>query len=383
MPARPLDILLLRDASNCHRALATGLRALGHEVTVASEGSGWMDTERDIDLSRRLPGKLGGLWLWTRLQAGLKRRLTGHDIVSVAGQGFLDLRPHRIRAIFDYLLPRNRGVFLTALETDPNYIGECLDPDTELQYNEFRIFGKPSPYALERPEILAAWQGPELTDYSRHFYSHIDGAVPVLWEYDVALRRTLPPDRIAYGGIPIETSAITPVHLPDRIGKVRLFLGRHRGRLTEKGTDILEVAARAVAERHPDKAELVIVENRPYREYLEILRSAHVVLDQLYSYTPATNALLAMAMGLNTVSGGDERYYRFIGEESMRPVIHVEPDYESVFGQLEKTVLDPASIRPRGLEGREFVVKHNDCVTVARRFLSFWQRRLAEKESAL
>ncbi len=380
MTDRPLDILLLRDASNCHRALASGLMALGHNVSVASQGSGWMNTERDIDLSRRLPGKLGGLWLWTRLQAGLKKRFTGHDIVSIAGQGFLDLRPHRIRAIFDYLVPRNRGIFLTALGTDSVYVDECLDPNTRLEYNEYRIFGKPAPYALEHPERLEAWQGPELKGFCEHFYRHLDGAVSVLWEYDVALRRALPPDKIAYGGIPIETSAITPVELPERIDKVRLFLGRHRGRLVEKGTDIFEAAAREVVSRHPDKAELVIVENRPYKEYLEILRSAHVVLDQLYSYTPATNALLAMAMGLNTVSGGDEKYYSFIGEDRMRPVIHVDPDYESVVRQLEKTILEPEKIRPRGLEGREFVIKHNDCVTVARRFLNLWQQRLAVKE---
>ena len=60
----------------------------------------------------------------------------------------------------------------------------------------------------------------------------------------------------------------------------------------------MEHAARAVVDRYPGKAELVIVENRPYDEYLGLLRSAHVVLDQLYSYTPATNALQAMAYGV-------------------------------------------------------------------------------------
>ena len=65
----------------------------------------------------------------------------------------------------------------------------------------------------------------------------------------------------------------------------------------------MEAAARAVVGRYPSRAELIIVENRPYEEYLGLMRSAHVVLDQLYSYTPATNALQAMAYGLNTVSG--------------------------------------------------------------------------------
>lgn len=371
-----MKILLLGDASNFHVALSKGLRELGHDVIVASEGTGWMRTERDIDLSRPLPGKLGGAALWLKLQAGLKQRFTGYDIVSLCTPGFLQLKPHRIRQIFDYVIANNRAVFSTALGTDCNYVRECLDPGSELQYNEFRIHGAQSPYSLGHPGIEDAWLSPGLTSFGEHFYTNIRGAVACLWEYDVALHRILPAEKIAYGGIPIDTNAITPVVLPDRIDKVRLFLGRHKTRMLEKGTDVLEAAARAVVNKYPDKAELIIVENRPYAEYLELLRSAHVVLDQIYSYTPATNALLAMTMGLNTVSGGDERYYRFIGEETMRPVIHVEPGYESVYKALEQTVMHPELIRPRGLEGREFVVKHNDATVVARRNLDFWTSRL-------
>ena len=36
------------DASNLHRCLADALREMGHSVTVASDGTKWMDTKRDI-----------------------------------------------------------------------------------------------------------------------------------------------------------------------------------------------------------------------------------------------------------------------------------------------------------------------------------------------
>ncbi len=382
MTERPLRILLLGDASNFHRTLAIGLRRLGHDVTVASDGTGWMDTARDIDLRRPLPGKAGGAALWLKLQMGLKRRFSGHDIVSVCTPGFLNLRPHRIKSIFEYVRTHNGAVFSTALGTDSNYVEECLSPDSEIEYNEFMIHGAPAPMLTADPEAAARWLAPELKEYCDYFYARIDGAVSCLWEYDVALRRVLPPWKHAYGGIPIDTRSIQPVELPDRIDKVRLFLGRHAGRLLEKGTDLLEAAAKEVVGRHPDKAELVIVENRPYDEYLGLLRSSHVVLDQLYSYTPATNALLAMAMGLNTVSGGDEKYYRFIGEEKMRPVIHVEPDYDSAVNALERTVLSPHLIRARGLEGRRFVEKHNDTGTVAMRNIEFWKKHLTARHDS-
>ena len=44
-----MKILLLGEYSNVHNTLAQGLRALGHEVVVASSGDGWKDYPRDID----------------------------------------------------------------------------------------------------------------------------------------------------------------------------------------------------------------------------------------------------------------------------------------------------------------------------------------------
>ena len=57
-----MKILLLGEYSNVHNTLVQGLRHLGHQVTVASNGDFWKDYPRDIDLARR-PGKLGGLKL--------------------------------------------------------------------------------------------------------------------------------------------------------------------------------------------------------------------------------------------------------------------------------------------------------------------------------
>ncbi len=375
-----LRVLFVGDASNCHCSLAEELRREGHEAMVASNGTFWMETERDMDLRRRLPGKFGGLDLWLRLNTGLLRKMRGYDVVALASQSFIDLKPCRQRYVYDFLRRNNRAVFYTSLGTDPAFVEECIDPSSPIRYSEFSLFGEDSPYVKACTTIIDEWLAPAPLALNRHIYDTVDGAMPVLYEYDVALRRVLSDEKIGYTGIPIDTEALRPVVLPERIEKVRLFLGRHRDRMLIKGTDILECAAKEIVSRYPGRAELVIVENRPYREYIELLKSAHVVLDQIYSYTPATNALLAMAYGLNTVSGGAEEFYDFIGERELRPVIHVEPDYDSVCKALENTVLHPELIRPRGLEGREFVVKHNDSRVVACRSLDFWRSRIEAKE---
>ena len=334
-----MRILLLGDASNCHRTLATGLRQLGQEVVVASDGTMWMDTERDIDLLRRHSGKLGGLELWWRVKHRLHQQLQGFDIVAIHNPIFLCLRPHRCRYIFDRLRRENRSVFLTPLGTDTPYIEECLSPHSTLRYNEFRHYGSPAPLAIEHPETEQAWLTPPLQPHCSHIYAHIDGAVAALYEYHLSIRRVLPPQKCAYGGIPIDTDAITPVGIPERPGKVRLFLGRHNYRMTIKGTDRLETAARRAA----------------------------------------TNALLAMANGQCTVSGGEPEYYDFIGETgpgANRPIFNAPIDVDAMTALFEQIITHPQQLRERGLRSREFVVKHNSATTVARRFLTFWQSRL-------
>lgn len=370
----PLKILLAGDASHCHATLATALRRLGHEVTVASDGSRWMATPRDIDLSRS-PNPLGGAWLWTRLNL-MRRRFAGYDIVALSNPNFLHLRPGRILDFHRFLRDHNRAVFLTALGTDVPYVDMCNAPDSPLRYSEWKIGRVPAPMAVADPGAYSRWTAPAMRRLQEEIYYSIDGAVSVLYEYHLSLSRILPPDKIAYGGIPIDTEAITPVNITSTPQKVKFFLGIQRGRELVKGTDRLLRAVREVIKRNPGSATLETVSNLPYAEYVKRMRESHVVLDQLYSYTPATNALLAMASGLATFSGNEPEYYDFIGEHELRPIIGCPPDDDLIFTALQNLVDNPELLPELCRQSREFVVHHNDSLAVARRFLRFWLSRL-------
>ena len=82
-----MRILFAGDASNMHNALAHELRKMGHEATVASDGSRWMDTHRDIDLSRQ-PGFMGTLRYLLDIKRALPQ-MTGYDVVEIASPIFL------------------------------------------------------------------------------------------------------------------------------------------------------------------------------------------------------------------------------------------------------------------------------------------------------
>jgi S-adenosylmethionine:tRNA ribosyltransferase-isomerase len=93
-----MKILLIGEYSNVHWTLAEGLRALGHDVTVASEGDDWKNYPRDIDLRRE---GLGSNSLLKRLKGTIRfigkvariwPQLRGYDVVQLINPVFLDFR---------------------------------------------------------------------------------------------------------------------------------------------------------------------------------------------------------------------------------------------------------------------------------------------------
>lgn len=375
-----MKILFAGDASNMHNCLAQELRRMGHEAVVASDGSRWMDTHRDINLLRR-PGKLGALRYAVDVYRALPR-MKGFDIVEIASPIFLRLRPHRNAKVFDYLKAHNRCMVLSALGTDVVYYDACHDGHT-FRYSDYMLGDQPSPYVGSSEYVAQEqdnWKQPFMREHNDHILGGIDGAVACLYEY-YAVYRPLLGDKVAYAGIPIDTKALAFRPLDQVPDKVRLFIGIQRDRHVIKGTDRLLAAMKRVHDRYPELTELEVVENLPYDEYTRRMRESHVILDQLYSYTPGTNALIAMAQGLVAVSGAEPEYYDLIGETANRPIVNVSPLVEGDIDEKLSWLVEHRDQLPQmARASRAFVEKHNAVSVVARRYLDFWDKLLSGKQ---
>lgn len=371
-----MKILLFGDYSNYHACLGRALASMGHEVTVASDGGAWMNTARNYSLSRPLPGQAGGALLYLKLASS--GRLKGYDVVSLINPAFAPLKPQRLRPLFDRLKKANGGVFLAAVGTDKAMMDFLSSADCELRYSEYydapgHIY-EPNRHILQKH---TEWQFGPIGPWCEYVYDNVKGVTTALYEYHLAMRRRIDADRLAYTGIPIETSAFEPGDSSaDSSKKINLFLGRHSARQKIKGTDRLERAAARVAGEMPDRCSLIIVEDQPYEVYSRLLGNADIVLDQLYSYTPATNALMAMASGKATVSGAEPEFYDFIGETELHPIINAIPDDNLLYETIRDVVESPEKLRRAKTEGPLFVKKHNDAKVVAQRFLDFWTSKL-------
>lgn len=369
-----MKILFIGDYSNFHVTLAKELQTRGHQVTIVSEGSRCMDTARDIDITR-MPGTIGSIKYLYRLFS-IMQDLSGYDIVQLINPGFFQLKPGKLRYFFKELRNHNGSIFLSLAGTDSNFVNACTRSSI-FRYSEYRSGGMPTGYALKNKYAERAWLHPTLHEYCKYIYDHVDGCVSALYEYDAAARPLLG-DKLSYIGLPIDLAAHKYQAL-DPTGKINLFIGIKEEMAGIKGSDLMLEAASSLKKELPDKINVIQVQNLPYTEYMKKQAEGHIVLDQLYSYTPAMNALGAMACGKATLSGGEEEFYDFIGEKELRPVINVNPTCENIADKLRSVIVNPEELYKRSVDGRRFVEKHNDAKIVTDRLTEHWLKTLESK----
>lgn len=412
-----MRILLLGDYSNVHNTLAKGLKALGHECVVASDGDHWKDYPRDIDLKRDLStvGTIGFLW---RLMKALPS-FRGYDIVQIINPIFIELKAEKMYWFYDYLRKHNKKIVLGAFGMD-YYWAQVNTEIRPLRYSDFNIGDtvRMDPPAVDFREDWIGTPKEALTKYVAH---DVDWIVAGLQEY-WATYNEVPElkDKMCFIPFPIITaphpqplshigrgeavrveSTVPGAHNSDVNEKVnictieranqpdgspspcvgegsgegllRLFVGISRNRSAYKGTDIMLAAAKAVKEKYPDRLELQIAEGVPFAQYQYMMDNSDAILDQLYSYTPAMNSLLAMSKGIINIGGGEPENYEIIGENELRPIVNVLPTFESCYDEIEKLVLHPEIIPELKRQSIEYVKRHHDYIKVAKQYETLYE----------
>ena len=362
-----MKILLIGEYSNVHATLAAGLRQLGHEVTVVSNGDFWKDYPRDIDVSRPT-GRWGGLRLLARIYS-LLPRLRGYDVVQLINPMFFELKAERLFRLYRYLRQHNGKVFLGGFGMDWYWVNTCITRKP-LRYSDFNIGEtlRTTPDALrERRD----WLGTAKERLNKWIANDCDGIVTGLYEYWACYHPVFP-QKTTFIPFPIRLPASQPPITPS--SKVIVFIGINRERSAYKGTDIMLKAAQEVQQRHPQTMELRVAESVPFSVYQEMMDGADAILDQLYSYTPSMNPLLAMSKGIICIGGGEPENYEILGERELRPIINVAPTYESVCQALEALVTHPERIPELKRQSMAYIQKHHDHLKVAQAYLDFWGR---------
>ncbi len=365
-----MRILLLGEYSNVHWTLAEGLRLLGHEVCVVSNGDFWKNYRRDISLIRNTSSRFGALSYAAKVAATLPA-LRGYDVVQLINPMFLELKAERIFPIYKYLRRNNGKLFLGAFGMDYYWVNVCRTTSI-FRYSDFNIGGKLRDDAVAMREV-ADWTGTKKEELNRMIADDCDGIIAGLYEYYSCYRLSFP-EKTVFIPFPINTDEIR--YIANNPGdKVKFFIGVQKERGVYKGTDIMLRALERVVNDYSGRCEMVKAESVPYPQYCSMLDNSNVLLDQLYSYTPAMNGLLAMAKGLVLVGGGEEESYELLGEKELRPIVNVLPDEADVYDKLRRLALNPEEIPSKSRDSRMYIEKYHDYRKVAEKYIEFWNSK--------
>ena len=378
-----MRILLFGEYSNVHHTLCEALRRTGHEVLLISDGDGWKDYPRDVDLRRTKEGPVGSLMYLSKL-ATLLPKLRGYDVVQIVNPIFLDVKARWNRWVFDYL-KRNNGILSVGCFGDDYYVISRMRDDKYLAYTDFYAAGKVIDHEVNRRRIAAWTKGPkaELTQY---VMQHADCLVPCLYEYWKVYDTPEFHSRLRYIPLPIDvctpSSPLCPrgshPWLPSSPVRILFTFQKLRGQM--KGTDQLEPLFDRLAQEFPDIIDLCKIESVPFEQYQRLVAEADVVVDQLYSFTPAMGALESMAQGKVVISGYEPEYQQFIDGPQESGIINLRPfDDAHNYEVLRSTLTDRNKIARLQSSSQAFVRKYHNADDVARQFVEFWSLASSSK----
>lgn len=365
-----MNILLFGEYSGLHTFLSLGLKELGHKVTTVSDGNMFHDFPRDINIHRGT-SRLSGLRHFVKMVC-LLPKFSGYDIVQLINPDCFGVKAKREVYFYKYLRKHNKKIVVGAFGCDWYWVHDGLHHKT-FRYGDFYI-GNQTRHDEATSFFVNEYVNTEKGTYTQYVMKDADRIPTCLYEYQACYSRYFP-NKTQFIPLPFIINNNAPIHSFD--GKViRFFIGIDKKRSVYKGTDIMLKALENISSRYPEDCHITKVESLPYAEYEQSMNSCDVMLDQLYSYTPSMNSLLAMSKGIIVVGGGEPENYEIIHEEQLHPIINVEPSFDSVCSQLEWLIQNKGQINRLKEESIQYVKKHHDYKKIAQQYEMMYKKLL-------
>ncbi len=378
-----MKILLIGEYSRLHNSLKEGLQALDHEVTLISTGDHFKQFPSDILLKRKFDTGISkkikvGLYkifgiditsIFLKNQfLNLKEEIHGFDVVQLINESPFAMEPKYEKEIISYLKKNNKKLFLLSCGADYTSVNYAFEK--KLRYSIFTpLFdGKVTEKDFAHP---LKFLKPEFKKLHQFIFEEMDGVLASDMDYDIPLE-----GHKKYLGLmpnPINTEKLkfSPFSIPDR---VVIFHGINRVNYYKKGNDYFEAALKRIQEKYSSKVEVITVENIPYAEYIEKYNSAHIMLDQVFSYDQGYNALEAMAKGKVVFTGAETEFLARYNLIADKVCINALPDVEDLFLKLEDLILNPEKLIAISQNARKFIEKEHDYVSIAAKYLGVWEK---------
>lgn len=357
------QVLLVGEYSGVHKHLKLGLKELGIDTRIISDGDRWKAIGGN-DYPLRYPfSESYNRWLraYSYVLSPIiyifKYRLGGYQVVQ-----FMDLLryyPMKFRRFIFWLYKLFNKKLVICAAGNNNVVYDAYRKGA-YRYFVYNGLSKEKRFSNDYEQNV---------DYD--LARRAEKVIPIAYEYAEAFRISLQNPRNLGKAIP------APIHLelfPYKENKLNEKMVIFHG-LNEfpeiKGTEIIIRAMEKFKESHQDDVELILKGGVPFAEYMDIVYSANIVIDQCMSYCTGLSGLFPLATGRIVMGGAEQENLDELGMEES-PIINILPNEEDILEKLEMLYNRRDGFTQMGHASRVFVEKYHDSLKVARQYLEAW-----------
>ncbi|MDO8317398.1 MAG: glycosyltransferase [Flavobacterium sp.] len=377
-----MKILLIGEYSRLHNSLKEGLVALGHEVILLSSGDYFKKFDTDYFFHSNF---LSGYWL-PRKMKNVIHKLTGIDLEKAErGLRFYLLLPKLKN--FDHVQLINSD----AIETFP-FLSRFLYKKIfkKIKNRSLLICGDETPvidYLLKRESdysiLTPYFEDNSLEKHFKYPLKYTTKKYRKTFDWLAENCQNLIASDLDYK-IPMEKMGYSVHFIPNPVNtwkikfqeqkindKIVVFLGINRASYIKKGITYFEKVLRIIQEKYAEKVTVIITENLPYNDYINLYNTAQIVLDQIYADDQGYNALEAMAKGKVVFTGAGKIFMEYYNLKE-RININALPDVDYLVNELSFLIENPEAVIAIGKRARAFIEKEHDYINIASQYLEAW-----------
>lgn len=352
-----MNILLLGEFSSLYKNLNDGLTELGHNSIIAAHGDGYKKIPCDIYLGSRFSGLLEKIELRFKPIFNIKQ-LVGYDVVQIINPFLFNYKYFPRSLFLDTIIKSNKKFFISGAGDDAF---TWKYGRKRLKYGHFDDFLK---YDLNSDNFYM--DTTEAFKFNERIIEKSNGIIPIMYEYEISYKNHY--KRLNTIPIPINVNKIT--YRENNVSnKLVVFHGLNR--YGSKGTRHVEKAFDLLKKKYPNDLELIIKGKMNIDEYLQIMRRANVVIDQMYSYSLGVNGVYALAMGKIVMGGAEPESLVSLNVKSS-PVINLSPNFESIIQEIELLLEQKNNIQDMGYMSRKFAESVHGHIKVAKQYVETW-----------
>lgn len=358
-----MRILLFGEFSGFFNCLRDGLVDIGHEVYMVSNGDGKRGYPADYNwyVSPEKYGRYLSHVLEIKNVLSHRDLIRGYDAVMLIHPTIFSGIVPVIKPIFNYILNHNDKVFLSGAGLTPISVNYWYNSEEKYHnYVKGLILDKQISEKKMGDKSLLKWEN-ELLD-------RINGYIPIWYEYAKPFKEH--PHCLKTIRIPINYNqhAYSPNIIHDKI----VFFASISPRKNAKGFSYIKAAFEKMGKNYGDVAEFVYGGGLPFKEYMQLVSKANVLLDDANSCSVAMNGLFSMCKG-KVVMGGAEPYANEELGLDWNPVYNLCPDVDQICSCIEDVINNREHIEEMGKRSRQFVEEYHDYRKIANDYVKVFE----------